>query len=65
MENSNMWIRNDVKKSGSYIWGIETKMRVDDRNFSRKLREELLAEQKASIYAVITRPSADGGDANE
>lgn len=64
MENSNMWIRNNVKKAGSYIWGIETKMRVDDRNFSRKLREELLAEQKASI-AVIARPSADGGDANE
>lgn len=41
------------------------KMRTDDRDFSRKLRKELLAEQKVSIYAVIARLSADGGDANE
>lgn len=61
----NIQIHNSAKGWDVNMENWVVKMRTDDRDFSRKLRKELLAEQKVSIYAVIARLSADGGDANE
>lgn len=45
------------------LWQIADELGINDGNFSRKLRRELSADEKAKIYAIVARLSdAEGGE---
>ena len=46
-------IRTEAAKAGVKLWQIAEKLRMNDGNFSRKLRNELNAEEKNRIRAII------------
>ncbi len=46
-------IREEVKNAGLKLWQIADKLGITDASFSRKLRKELNAEEKARIRAII------------
>lgn len=50
---SNMDIRSEVTAAGLYLWQIAEALGIADFNFSRKLRHELSAEDKARIRSII------------
>ena len=51
---SNVDIREEVRAAGLKLWQVAYALGVkSDANFSRKLRRELPAEEKAKIRAVI------------
>ena len=50
---TNQDIRNEAKKAGVKLWQIAEKLGMNDGNFSRKLRNELNAEEKSRIRAII------------
>jgi hypothetical protein len=41
------------------LWRIAAKLNIADCNFSRKLRKELLPENKAKIMAIIDELKGD------
>ena len=43
-------VKRDVK-----LWQIAKELRINDGNFSRKLREELSKEAKQQIYEIIDK----------
>lgn len=51
---NNLDIRTEAAKSGVKLWQIAERLGITDGNFSRKLRKELTAEEKATIRAIIT-----------
>ncbi len=63
MKIRNLDIREAAKKSGVRLWEIADELGILDVSFSRKLRKELSAEEKAEIYAIIAQlSSAEGGE---
>lgn len=63
MKKQNLDIRNAAKESGVRLWEIADELGILDVSFSRKLRKELSAEEKAKIYAIIAQlSSAEGGE---
>ena len=61
MKKANTDIREAANASAVRLWQIAERLGITDGNFSRKLRKELSAEEKAEIYAIIAQLSA-GGD---
>lgn len=49
----NIEIREAAKKAGVKFWQIAEKLGINDGNFSRKLRKELNADEKAHIMNII------------
>ncbi len=49
----NIDIREAAKKAGVKFWQIAEKLGINDGNFSRKLRKELNADEKAHIMNII------------
>lgn len=43
-------VKRDVK-----LWQIAKELRINDGNFSRRLREELSKEAKQQIYEIIDK----------
>lgn len=63
MKIRNLDIRAAAKESGVRLWEIADELGILDVSFSRKLRKELPAEEKARIYAIISQFSdAEGGE---
>ncbi|MDR1002076.1 MAG: hypothetical protein LBL82_02240 [Oscillospiraceae bacterium] len=50
---NNIEIRNMAKEKGVYLWQIADKLNMADSNFCRKLRYELSAEEKTTIFSII------------
>lgn len=48
-------VRDTAKKAGVFLWQIAAEMGMNDGNFSRKLRHELPADEKAEIMKIISR----------
>lgn len=53
MTTSNNDIKTKAKEKGVYLWEIADKLGLIDSNFSRKLRKELSAEEKHTIFKII------------
>lgn len=53
MNTCNQDIRAIAKEHGVMLWEIAEHLNITDGNFSRKLRRELSAEQKAQIIGII------------
>lgn len=47
-------VKRDVK-----LWQIAKELRINDGNFSRRLREELSKEAKQQIYEIIDKLAED------
>ena len=50
---NNQEIRQRAKEKGVKLWEIAEKLNINDGNFSRKLRREFSAEEKARIINII------------
>ncbi len=46
-------VREYAKKRNVKLWQIAAELNINDGNFSRKLRYELLEETKQQIYKII------------
>lgn len=58
MSACNLDIRAIAKENGVMLWEIAESLNISDGNFSRKLRRELSAEQKARIIGIIKTVAA-------
>lgn len=52
---NNIDIRQEVKESGFYLWQVAKQMGIADYTFSRKLRQELSAEEKSLVRKAIQK----------
>ncbi len=59
MVKANIDLRNVIDKSGVPYWVIAEKFGCADSTFSRKLRHELSAEEKAKIRQIIHELAAN------
>ncbi len=50
---ANMDIRDAAKKAGVCLWEVAAGFGINDGNFSRKLRKELLPQERDRIMAII------------
>ncbi len=50
---NNIEIRTEAKKKGVKLWQIADKLGITDATFSRKLRHELVLEEKTRILGII------------
>ena len=50
---ANLDIRQLAKDSNIKLWQIADKLGITDITFSKKLRKELSADEKAEIYKII------------
>lgn len=57
---ANLDIRTAAAACGVRLWQIAEELHIADCNFSRKLRKELTAEEKAKIFAIIDRLETEG-----
>lgn len=48
-------IRNAAAGNGVFLWQVADVLGIADSSFSRKLRNELSAEEKQKILAIITQ----------
>ena len=46
-------VRQRASKRGVKLWQVAYSLGITDSSFSRKLRKELLCEEKERIYAAI------------
>lgn len=46
-------IRDAAKEAHVFLWQIADRIGINDGNFSRRLRKELSATEKAQIMAII------------
>ena len=53
MIKANNDIRKTAKESGVFLWEIADKLGYTDHYFSRKLRKEFTAEEKARAFEAI------------
>lgn len=51
---ANYEIRRVAKESGIYLWQIAYALGISDSDLSRKLREELVVQEKDKILKLIT-----------
>jgi len=49
----NLDIREAAKVAGINLWEIAEKLKLNDSNFSRRLRKELSEEEKGQIFKII------------
>ena len=49
----NIEVRNTAKRYGVYLYEIAEKLKLNDGNFSRKLRKELSESEKEKIVNII------------
>lgn len=56
---SNQEIRTAAKTKKIYLWQVAEKLGMQDSAFSRKLRRELTADEKAEIMSIIDELSAE------
>ena len=54
---ANIDIRTSINSAGIKYWQVADKLGMADGNFSRKLRKELSAEEKAKIKKIIKQLS--------
>lgn len=54
-------VREAAKKAGIFLWQIAAELGMNDGNFSRKLRRELSAAERAKIMEIISK-LAKGAD---
>lgn len=52
-KTANMDIREAAKRAGICLWQVAEKIGINDGNFSRKLRKELLPQEKENILTII------------
>ena len=55
-------IREAAKKAGVYLWQIAEHLGMNDGNFSRKLRRELMPCEREKIIEIIDTLSAEKED---
>ena len=53
MRKANMEIRTQAREAGVYLYQVAAKIGINDGNFSRLLRFELLENKKAEILSII------------
>lgn len=53
-------IREAAKQAGVCLWQIAERLNMNDGNFSRKLRRELSAPEKAQIMEIIHDLAKEG-----
>lgn len=58
-------IRNAAAGNGVFLWQVADVLGIADSSFSRKLRNELSAEEKQKILAIITLLAKEGSHAEE
>lgn len=58
-------IRNAAAGNGVFLWQVADALGIADSSFSRKLRNELSAEAKQKILAIITQLAKEGSHAEE
>lgn len=56
---ANADIRAKAKEAGVHLWQVAEACGINDGNFSRKLRKELLQEEKQTILKIIERLSKE------
>lgn len=59
MSKANSDIRERAKAKNILFWQIADRLGINDGNFSRKLRKELSAEEKAKIFSIIDELSVE------
>ncbi len=52
-------VKQLAKQNGVYLWQIAEKLRINDGNFSRKLRKPLSDEDTARVLAAIDQLKAE------
>ena len=52
-------LRAEIKAAGLHLWQVAERYGVNDGNFSRKLRKELSADEKAKIKKIIKQLSKE------
>lgn len=52
-------VKRLAKQNGVYLWQIAEKLRINDGNFSRKLRKPLSDEDTARVLAAIDQLKAE------
>ena len=62
---ANQEIKTRAKQSGVYLWEVAERLDMTDGNFSRKLRRELPAAEKAQIMALIDEIAAEMKNAGQ
>jgi len=50
---SNTDVRKAAARAGVKLWQIADRLKLNDGNFSRKLRKELSEKEKATIFSII------------
>lgn len=55
---ANADIRSAAKSAGVCLWQVAERIGINDGNFSRKLRRELLEEEKQEILQIIQHLAA-------
>lgn len=58
---NNKDIREAIQRAGIRYWQVANELQITDGNFSRKLRKELPAEEKAEIFSIIERLAREAG----
>ena len=56
---ANKEIRDAAKEAGICLWQVAEKLGVSDGNFSRKLRRELMAEDREKVLSIIRELSQE------
>lgn len=59
MTNANTEIKNMAKQRGVFMYELAEKIGMVDTAFSRKLRRELPAAEKARIFSLIDEIAAE------
>ncbi len=60
---SNKEIRNEAKEAGIFLWQVAEKLGITDGNLSRKLRRELLPEEREKVLNIIRELSREKQEA--
>lgn len=60
---ANKEIRDAAKEAGIWLWQVAEKLGVNDGNFSRKLRHELLPEDREKVLNIIHELSQEKQEA--
>lgn len=56
--NANSDIKSRAKERGVRLWQIAERLKINDGNFSRRLRRELTEDEKKKIFAIIDELAA-------
>ena len=56
---ANKEIRKAAKESGICLWQVAEKLGINDGNFSRKLRRELLPAEREKVLDIIRNLSQE------